>query len=84
MFGYVETPGIYRRAQGMARAVGVDLTAAVIEGWLRRDELALLIRRCEACGLAPLCTGRRRTAWAAPLPEYCRLKGELEALSPAL
>lgn len=80
MFGYVEAPSSYRRAQGMARAAGVDLAAAVVDGWLRRDELAGLLRRCEACRLTPLCSGRRRGA-AAPLPGYCCLKRDLEALA---
>jgi hypothetical protein len=81
MFGYVEAPRTYRKAQTMARAAGVDLTAAVIDGWLRRDELARLLARCDRCGLSEACTGWHFSARPAALPDDCRVKSDLEALA---
>ena len=66
----------------MARLAGVNLPAAVVEGWLSRNELATLVNRCQCCGQSPDCTGWLATARSAPLPDYCRNKGEIEALSP--
>lgn len=82
MNGYVEAPRAYWLTNGMARLAGVNLPAAVVEGWLSRNELATLVNRCQCCGQSPDCTGWLATARSAPLPDYCRNKGEIEALSP--
>lgn len=82
MFGYVETPKTYRAAREMAKVAGVDLTSAVFDGWLRRDELKLLLQRCDGCGRSPGCTSQSEIS-PVPVPDYCRVKPDLEALSAA-
>ena len=73
MNGIVEAPRAYWRRNGMARLAGVNLPAAVVDGWLNRTELARLVGRCR-CGMTPDCTGWLATARAAPLPDFCRNK----------
>lgn len=81
MNGIVEAPRAYWLTNGMARLAGVNLPAAVVDGWLTRNELARLVGRCQCCGLTPDCTGWLATAQAAPLPDFCCNKSEIEALS---
>jgi hypothetical protein len=83
MMGYVEAPKAWWLTHGMARAVGVSLPHAVIEGWLTRRELADMVGRCQSCGKACDCT-----AWLADapapvqtLPGFCCNKAEIESLS---
>lgn len=81
MIGYVEAPKAWGLTRGMGRVIGVNLTDAVVEGWLARAELAELVDRCQACGRSEDCTrwlGRHVTAEA--LPEFCPNKAPLEAL----
>ena len=69
--------------RGMARALGVNLIEAVTEGWYSRAELARLVDRCAACGLAAHCEAWLAvTPSARALPSYCRNKHDLEALAP--
>lgn len=81
MIGYVEAPMAWGLTRGMGRVLGVDLVDAVVDGWMRRGELATLVDRCQACGRAEACTG-----WLAghlraeALPSYCANKAALEAL----
>lgn len=82
MIGYVDAPAAWTHTQGMARAAGVDLPDAVIEGWLTRDELATLVGRCERCGAVEACTGwLTRCGKAARLPGFCRNRDDIEALA---
>lgn len=84
MIGYVEAPMAWGLTRGMARVLGVNLTDAVIDGWMSREELARLVDRCQACGHAADCTGwLAHTARAAALPDYCANKGAIEALVQA-
>ena len=56
MMGYVESPRAWSYARGMARTVGVSLPDAVVEGWLSRGELALIVetdRPCDAVAVEP-------------------------------
>lgn len=85
MIGYVEAPRAWWLTHGMARAVGVNLPRAVIEGWLTRRELASLVNRCQACACSESCT-----SWLAlaerdegALPGFCCNKADIEALSTA-
>ncbi len=82
MIGFTKTPQAYGLTQGMARIVGVDLPAAVLEGWFRRDELEHLVDRCDRCGQTTRCATWLSGTRAASLPDYCRNKTEIEALSP--
>jgi hypothetical protein len=68
----------------MARVLGVNLTHAVVDGWLTRPELARLLDRCQGCGRSADCTAWLAHEVSAPaLPGFCPNKGPLEALSPA-
>lgn len=83
MIGYVEAPRAWWLTHGMARAAGVNLPGAVVEGWLTRKELARLVTRCQGCGCSALCTSWLGSArWPAALPGYCANKAEIEALAP--
>lgn len=81
MMGYVEAPMAWGLTRGMGRAVGVNLTDAVVDGWLTRAELADLVERCQACDRAEDCTrwlGSHVSAEA--LPAFCPNKAGIEAL----
>jgi hypothetical protein len=81
MIGYVEAPMAWGLTRGMARAVGVNLTGAVVEGWLSRAELGDLVDRCQACGRIEDCTRwMARHVTAEALPEFCPNKRPLESL----
>ncbi|MDZ4095417.1 MAG: DUF6455 family protein [Paracoccaceae bacterium] len=83
MIGYVEAPQAWWLAHGMARSIGVSLPHAVLEGWLTRRELGVMVSRCQSCGKSLDCT-----SWLAQangrrsLPVFCGNKADLEALSP--
>jgi hypothetical protein len=81
MMGYVEAPKAWGLTRGMARVIGVNLTDAVVEGWLARAELADLVDRCQACDRSADCTHwLARTVKAEVLPAFCANKAEIEAL----
>ena len=82
MIGYVEAPRAWSLTRGMARVAGVNLTGAVIEGWLSRAELAEMVDRCQSCTASDACTGwLSHCARSATLPAFCRNKAEIEALA---
>jgi hypothetical protein len=83
MLGFTEAPLAWGLTQGMARVVGVNLPAAVVEGWLSRAELARLVSRCQTCGRAQACIHWLAVARNAPMPDACPNKPELESLAPA-
>ena len=66
-------------SRGMARAIGVDLTAARRDGRLDEDAQALLIARCSACGHGAECTHwlARHGAGAEAPPAFCALRADL-------
>lgn len=81
MIGYVEAPLAWGLTRGMGRVLGVNLADAVIEGWLSRAELAVLVGRCQACDRAGDCTTwLARQVAAEALPGFCPNKGPLEAM----
>ena len=81
MMGYVEAPKAWGLTRGMARAVGVNLTDAVVEGWLSRGELAELVDRCQCCDRSGDCTQwLARHVTAEALPAFCPNKAGIEAL----
>ncbi len=68
----------------MARKVGVNLTGAVIDGWLTRVELAGMVDRCLRCGHVPACTAfLTQEVQALSPPAFCDNKPGLEALTLA-
>lgn len=82
MIGYVEAPKAWGLTRGMARVMGVSLADAVIDGWLTRAELAVLVGRCQSCDRAEACTGwLARQVVAEALPGFCPNKEPLEALA---
>lgn len=83
MMGYVEAPKAWGLTRGMARVLGVNLTDAVVEGWLTRGELAEMVDRCQSCDRSQDCTHwLARNVTAAELPAFCPNKGALESLVP--
>jgi hypothetical protein len=79
MIGFVEAPRAYWTAQGMARAAGVPLARAVIEGWITRADLAGIVRRCQTCTRTEDC--RRFLAQGVPEPPaFCAIRPDIEAL----
>ncbi len=84
MIGYAEAPKAWALTRGMARVLGVNLTGAVMDGWMGRAELAGLVQRCQSCAHGADCTGwLGQTAKAAALPAYCANQRALEALAQA-
>ncbi|RGP35235.1 DUF6455 family protein [Pseudotabrizicola alkalilacus] len=82
MIGYSETPLAWGLTRGMARVLGVNLAAAVVEGWLSRKELGHLVDRCEACSQKAACSAWLATAAGGPCPPvFCPNKSALEVLS---
>ncbi|RUS60746.1 hypothetical protein EGN72_07535 [Pseudorhodobacter sp. E13] len=84
MIGYVEAPITWALVRGMARRAGVDVPAAVFEGWLSRAELARMVTRCQSAGCAKGCMdvlAKPECAKTAP-PPFCAIKSDLEALAP--
>lgn len=72
MIGYVEAPAAWVFTRSMARVLGVDLTGAVVDGWLSRAELGALVATCADCRQTGACSswlaGRRPGETA---PEFC-------------
>lgn len=79
MIAHSEAPVAYWTAQGMARAAGVPLARAVVEGWITRADLDAIVRRCAACTRCADC----RT-WLARMnpepPGFCAIRPDIEAL----
>lgn len=84
MIGYVnEDPRAWGYTRGAARVVGVNLTGAVLEGWLARAELAALVQVCQGCDSLQPCTDfLAHTVRAETLPGYCPNKAAIESLRP--
>lgn len=79
--GFFAAKGAFGLTRGMARAAGVDLTEAVVEGWLTRTELAQLVDRCLVCDSGCDCLawlGRIRET--EKVPGFCENKQAIEAL----
>ncbi|MFN3641635.1 MAG: DUF6455 family protein [Gemmobacter sp.] len=79
MIGIPEAPRSWWSAQAMARAAGVPLARAVVEGWITRADLADMVLRCQTCPSGTDCTH-----WLAALrpetPAFCAIKPDIEAL----
>lgn len=73
MMGYVESPRAWSYARGMARTVGVSLPDAVVEGWLSRGELALIVETCGRCAHVAECTDwLAHTVTTETVPSFCQ------------
>jgi len=70
MQAFGDAPRAWALTRRMVQAAGVDLPAAVREGWLTRSDLAGLVARCKACSAGNDCASwvpQRRGAVA----EFC-------------
>ena len=83
MIGYPDAPQAWSLTRGMARLIGLDLPQAVMDGWLSRNELAVLLAACDDCSARGPCS-----AWLSgaghphEMPGFCPNKPGLEALAP--
>ena len=83
MIGYPQAPRAWGYTRGMARAIGVSLPDAVVDGWLGRDELAGLVEKCCSCGNTVQCSDfLSHTVAADALPGFCPNGNALSALKP--
>ncbi len=59
---------------GMARAVGVDMPAAMREGLLSQSDYADMVTSCRKCGFAAGCKAWLDRQWGDPVaaPEQCQ------------
>ncbi len=81
MIGYPEAPKAWWLTRGMARIAGVNLPHAVVEGWLQRAELEVLVARCAACTRGADCEAWLSTSGTArTMPAFCPNKVGIEAL----
>ena len=82
MIGYEEMPKAWWLTRGMARISGVNLSYAVVEGWLPRAELGSLIARCDACDHGGTCEAwLAQSGRAAAMPDFCPNQAAIEALA---
>lgn len=59
--------------QGVAQAIGVNLTDAMAEGLLDRRGYMAMVSRCEACPFGEACAVwlSEQQGYAAGAPDYC-------------
>lgn len=80
MMGYADAPRAFWTTLGMARVAGVNLSRAVVDGWLTRREMGELVLACDTCDKSRDCTAWLATATSGPLPDFCCNKTAIEAL----
>lgn len=78
MLGYPEDQRSFERARDLARKGGLDLTLAVFEGWMRRDELAELVAACHDCAAGYPCESHG----AAEIPAGCANASRFDQILP--
>lgn len=82
MIGYPDAFKAWWLTRGMARISGVNLSRAVVDGWLQRAELDRLVTRCTHCQLAARCENWLvQSGTARSMPDFCPNKPGIEALS---
>lgn len=82
MIGYPEAHKAWWLTRHMARVSGINLPHAVVEGWLRRDELAEIVSRCAECDQSESCEAWLATSGRAlRMPEFCPNRRDIEALA---
>jgi Family of unknown function (DUF6455) len=81
MIAYPNASQAWARTRAMARAAGVDLIGAVVEGWLTRRDLDDLVGACNACAQNTACASWGASPTLHPdLPAFCSNKSGLESL----
>lgn len=78
MFGYPRDQRSFERARDLAHKGGLDLTLAVFDGWLRRDELAEMVAACHDCAAGYPCESHL----AAEIPVGCANAGRFAPFLP--
>lgn len=79
-----DEPRAFWQTLAMGRVSGVNLSAAVVEGWLARAEFARLVQRCAACARQDDCNRflAEPLPWPRPAPGFCANSAGLAALAP--
>lgn len=55
MTGCSDAPRAWGLTQSMAEACGVNLTGAVLDGWVSRADLTEIVEKCACCGQTEAC-----------------------------
>lgn len=78
-----DDPRAFWQTLAMGRVAGVNLSAAVVDGWLARSEFSRLVACCAACARADECNHflAQPLPWPRPLPAFCANAAELSALA---
>lgn len=74
-------PQAFWLVRGMARAAGVPLTRAVVEGWITRDDLDGMVCRCAECGRTGDCREWLSQLHDQTVPEFCAVRNDIEGLA---
>lgn len=83
MIGFAEAPHPWSRAQRMAQAGGLNLAGAVVEGWLTRRELGVIVAGCQVCAADAACGDwLEKVAPVSPAPAFCPNASAIAALVP--
>jgi len=83
MIGYTEAPKAWSLTRGMARLAGLDLPAAVLEGWITREELARMVGQCQSGGCSDACLTWLAQGTRPPDPPgFCAIGTQIAALAP--
>jgi Family of unknown function (DUF6455) len=81
MIGYPDDPTAFAHARSLARLGGLDLTLAVFDGWLRRDELAAIVATCHDCTAGYPCETAARSGGPFAVLPGCANAGPLGGLT---
>lgn len=85
MATFLEAPMAFGLARGMARALGINLSEAVTEGWFSRRDLGEMVDVCAVCDHLPKCRAYlAETKRTESLPGFCANKSRIEALQPLI
>ncbi|HMO71068.1 MAG TPA: DUF6455 family protein [Paracoccaceae bacterium] len=78
-----DDPRAFWQTLAMGRVSGVNLGAAVVEGWLDRAEFDGLVDRCSDCGRQDDCMHwlGQPQPWPRPAPDFCANATGLSMLS---
>lgn len=83
MIGFPEQQRSWWMAHGMARASGLHLARAVVDGWLTRSDLARMVQSCAHCSKTSECQQWLADPSHTTPPDFCRIGPEISALAPA-
>ncbi len=79
MMEFTTSPKAWGRTRTLALGMGVDLEAALFDGWYTRKEVSALVARCASCANAQPCREIEATS-LAEAPAFCPNKSALDAL----